>query len=128
MTLRPLAAEHPVPTLVDKIVFNAKILAFTICVLACLSGQFPPAHAQRRITTTHTNPAMTVEDAQQDDNISQLTHQLDDVVITTSKHSDELTRIEEDIAEFKGEERIVAFFLTLLIGSSIILQIRVKKP
>jgi hypothetical protein len=121
---RPRFRNHL--NLPSKLSIGLKCAAFIVGTFACFSGNYPPALAQARNAPVTALPVLTVEDAQQDDRIEQLAKRLDATDATASKNGDTLNRLEESIAEFKGEERIVGFLLTLLIGSSIVIQFRAK--
>jgi hypothetical protein len=118
----------PASNLASRLSLGLKFAALTVCVMACFSGRYPPAHAQGRRVALQTVPVLTVKDAEQDDNIAQLAHHLESVDGTIGKQGDAINSVTADIAEFKGEERIIGFVLTLLISGSIVLQFRTKTP
>jgi cell division protein FtsX len=103
-----------------------KCAAFVICSATFLSGHYPPAYAQAHRAALTAVPVLTVEDAEQDDRIEQLTKRLDAVEAVMVKQADKQNEILEDIAAFKAEERLIGFILSLLIGSSIVIQFRAR--
>jgi len=114
------------PNLSRKLSLGLKCAAFLLCSVTFFSGRYPPVYAQAHRVALPTVPVLTIEDAEQDDRIEQLTKRLDAVEAVMVKQADKQNEILEDIAAFKAEERLIGFILSLLIGSSIVIQFRAK--
>ena len=114
------------PNLSRQISLGLKCAAFLLCFVTFFSGRYPPVYAQAHRVALPTVPVLTIEDAEQDDRIEQLTKRLDAVEAVMVKQADKQNEILEDIAAFKAEERLIGFILSLLIGSSIVIQFRAK--
>lgn len=103
-----------------------KITFIIICCIVVFGGSHPPSHAQTPQQSQYI-PVITAKDAVQDTDIANLNKHLDNTDVNVKEQLQAITLVQNNLADMRGEERVIGALLGLVASSSLILQWR-RRP
>lgn len=102
--------------------FLVRCSTVAVCFFFAFSGHHPPAFAQRSDAV----PAMTVEDAVQDNDIKSINQHLVATDAAVQKQWEVMIQMAQDVSSMKAEQRFAEFIIGLIASSGVVLQLRRK--
>jgi hypothetical protein len=80
------------PRVFNHLLFALKLTILSACLLVVFGGHHPPVQAQSRHVRVQSGPAVTTEDAMQDDRIAAINRHLEstDATVETIRKASEL--------------------------------------
>lgn len=94
-----------------------------MCFFFAFGGHYPPAYAQHGRPDYQTIPALSVEDAVQDNDIRAINQHLVSTDSRVDKQYDIMRQMADDVSSMKTEQRIAEFIIGLIASSGVLLQL-----